>query len=40
VWPLYPEQLLADTYVEVQAERLADWVISTFRQLAEKPPPN
>lgn len=38
--PLYPEQLLADTYVEVQAERLADWVLRTFRQLAETPPPN
>jgi hypothetical protein len=38
--PLYPEQLLTETYIEVQAERLADWVLDTFRQLDASPPPN
>jgi hypothetical protein len=37
--PLYPEQLLIETYVEVQAERLGKWVLDTFRQLADSPPP-
>jgi hypothetical protein len=37
--PLYPEQLLTETDIEVEAERLAVWVLDTFRQVAASPPP-
>ena len=36
---LYPEQLLAAPTVEGQARILADWVVESFRGLAENPPP-
>jgi hypothetical protein len=36
---LYPEQLMAQTTLEAQARLLADWVVHSFRLLAETPPP-
>jgi hypothetical protein len=41
IWrPLYPEQLLTEITIEVQAERLAEWVLASFRELGNSPPPN
>jgi len=36
---LYPEQLLAETTLEAQADRLGRWIVESFALLAEAPPP-
>lgn len=35
----YPEELLAESTIDAQAQVLADWILESFRILEESPPP-